>query len=582
MLKKYLASMAVIATASLMGASLTCTAAHASPPSPQPSTSSLSDPHTEKADPSVGVDVTAPASTQDHHMGSQIARVEKWGDHDPLTSDIQDGSDHTLSRFPHLMAAPQSKTLVATSGGPSMVPGIDISHYDVGMSLASQYRQGRRFAWVKATEGHSFRDRSFNRLYTATENAGMVRGGYHFARPDSSSGRDQADFFSAHGGGWSTDNGSFKTLPGAVDMEWNPGRGGACYGMSKRAMASWVYQFITEYKKKWDIYPIIYTSRGWWNQCVGSYGSASASRAPLWMARYGSTTGSVPAGWKTWLVWQNSETGFDHDVFHGNMAGLKGFAAGYNNGRARPAPGPKPQPKPHPPTPPKPSPACGASRTINGYHIGGGIGCAYTQYSSRLGQPRTPMVRRRGIYYQVFDRGAITYARGIGGQAVWGHAWYHWRHDLGVAHGIDMLGVARNSGDGTEPHPILFQRGMIVFRPSHHNGSYDMGGGFYVRYAKTPSAFGLPKSSAVPGRGNSGVRKEVWFDRGIITWDGSRNFGVSGAIYRAWTRDGSEIGHYGRPVTEMYRSSDGAYRQLFAKGYALVYKNGVTRAIHMR
>jgi len=47
-------------------------------------------------------------------------------------------------------------------------------------------------------------------------NAGLIRGGYHFARPDISSGATQATYFLAHGGGWSPDG---ITLPGALDIE---------------------------------------------------------------------------------------------------------------------------------------------------------------------------------------------------------------------------------------------------------------------------------------------------------------------------------------------------------------------------
>lgn len=47
-------------------------------------------------------------------------------------------------------------------------------------------------------------------------NAGLIRGGYHFARPDISSGSTQATYFLAHGGGWSPDG---ITLPGALDIE---------------------------------------------------------------------------------------------------------------------------------------------------------------------------------------------------------------------------------------------------------------------------------------------------------------------------------------------------------------------------
>ena len=56
----------------------------------------------------------------------------------------------------------------------------------------------------------------FSSQYTGATNAGLIRGSYHFARPDQSSGAAQANFFAAHGGGWSGDG---ITLPGALDIK---------------------------------------------------------------------------------------------------------------------------------------------------------------------------------------------------------------------------------------------------------------------------------------------------------------------------------------------------------------------------
>ena len=63
---------------------------------------------------------------------------------------------------------------------------------------------------------------------------GLVRGAYHFALPDHSSGTAQAAWFATHGGAWSADN---HTLPGALDIEYNP-YGAACYGLSQAAMVA--------------------------------------------------------------------------------------------------------------------------------------------------------------------------------------------------------------------------------------------------------------------------------------------------------------------------------------------------------
>ncbi len=85
---------------------------------------------------------------------------------------------------------------------------------------------------MQATEGTTYIDPRFSSHYTGATSAGLIRGGYHFAHPDSSSGATQATFFLAHGGGWSNDG---KTLPGMLDIEYNP-NGATCYGLSTSAM----------------------------------------------------------------------------------------------------------------------------------------------------------------------------------------------------------------------------------------------------------------------------------------------------------------------------------------------------------
>lgn len=41
---------------------------------------------------------------------------------------------------------------------------------------------------------------------------------------------------------------------------------------------------------------VIYTTTDWWTTCTGN-SAAFASTNPLWIARYASTIGTLPAGW---------------------------------------------------------------------------------------------------------------------------------------------------------------------------------------------------------------------------------------------------------------------------------------------
>jgi GH25 family lysozyme M1 (1,4-beta-N-acetylmuramidase) len=62
----------------------------------------------------------------------------------------------------------------------------------------------------------AFIDPDFNHNYIGATDNKIIRGAYHFAHPDTSTGAAQAEYFLAHGGGWSADG---ITLPGAIDLE---------------------------------------------------------------------------------------------------------------------------------------------------------------------------------------------------------------------------------------------------------------------------------------------------------------------------------------------------------------------------
>jgi GH25 family lysozyme M1 (1,4-beta-N-acetylmuramidase) len=114
-----------------------------------------------------------------------------------------------------------------------------------------------------------------------------------------------------------------------LDMEYNPS-GATCYGLSAASMVAWIHDFVNTYHSKTGVYPMIYTSTSWWNQCTGS-SAAFASTCPLVLARYASAPGTMPAGWPYQTIWQNNDAyayGGDSDVFNGSLDQLKKIALG--------------------------------------------------------------------------------------------------------------------------------------------------------------------------------------------------------------------------------------------------------------
>ncbi|KAI1462972.1 glycoside hydrolase family 25 protein [Daldinia caldariorum] len=201
------------------------------------------------------------------------------------------------------------------------VPGFDISHYQSSVDFAAAYNSGARFVIIKATEGTSYKDPKFSAHYTGATNAGLIRGGYHFARPGSSSGAAQASYFLANGGGWSGDG---LTLPGMLDLE------GDCAGLSASAMVAWIRDFSNTYRAKTGRYPLLYTNPSWWASCTGD-SSAFVDTHPLVLARYSSSAGTPPGGWPYYTIWQFNDAykyGGDSDTFNGDLTQLKKLAQG--------------------------------------------------------------------------------------------------------------------------------------------------------------------------------------------------------------------------------------------------------------
>ena len=156
--------------------------------------------------------------------------------------------------------------LLPAQASATVVYGMDVSSYQGNVAWSTAWNNGARFAYVKATEGTSYTNPYFAQQYNGSYNVGMIRGAYHFAHPNSSSGTAQADYFAAHGGGWSADG---KTLPPALDIEYNPS-GAECYGLSQSSMVSWVKAFSNEIHAKYNKYPMIYTTLDWWTTCTGN------------------------------------------------------------------------------------------------------------------------------------------------------------------------------------------------------------------------------------------------------------------------------------------------------------------------
>jgi GH25 family lysozyme M1 (1,4-beta-N-acetylmuramidase) len=255
---------------------------------------------------SVRATPTAPAIThpQDDWAGAQIARHEG--------TSTQDQPVGLLGPL-----GPDSSADAA--------PGLDVSGHQGAVNWPTTASAGAIFGYVKATEGTTYVNPYFAQQYNGAYQAGLIRGAYHFATPNTSDGVSQANFFVNNGGAWTADG---KTLPPAVDLEYNP-YGDTCYGMTPAVLVAWVHAFVNQVRTRIGRYPTIYTSTRWWAMCMGN--DATFGADPLWIARYNTVLGALPPGWTAQAIWQWADAGTfpgDQDSFNGNGVQLRALATG--------------------------------------------------------------------------------------------------------------------------------------------------------------------------------------------------------------------------------------------------------------
>jgi len=214
--------------------------------------------------------------------------------------------------------------------------GLDVSSWQGSVNWSSVRANGARFAYVKATEGTNYLNSEFGAQYTGASSVGLLRGAYHFGRPDASGGAAQAQFFVNNGGGWSADG---VTMPPVLDIEDNPYAGlNRCYGKTPGQLATWVRDFTQTVYRMTNKQAMIYTSYYFWRDCLGNTSEFSQVN-PLWLASYYTNSPAVPGGWPTYTVWQYANAYADasqtvratfpgdQNVFNGSQDQLRKLAS---------------------------------------------------------------------------------------------------------------------------------------------------------------------------------------------------------------------------------------------------------------
>jgi lysozyme len=213
---------------------------------------------------------------------------------------------------------------LAVCANGAVTQGIDVSHYDGTIDWAAVKSSGVAFAFMKATESTDFIDPEFASNWKSAGAQGIVRGAYHFLRPEVDPVA-QADYFVANAGTQAPGD-----LPLTLDLEVTDNLTAAQVGDAART-------FLGRVASDSGRTPIVYTSASFFGGTLGSPTGFDAYT--LWNAHWTTNCPNVPSPpWTSWTFWQSSSTGtvpgisgmadVDLDQFNGTLADLNAFANG--------------------------------------------------------------------------------------------------------------------------------------------------------------------------------------------------------------------------------------------------------------
>ena len=209
------------------------------------------------------------------------------------------------------------------------VAGIDISYWNSGIDWPKVRATGQRFVLVKATEGETFTDPTFDDNWIGAKSAGLLRGAYCYFHP-AMDAKKQADRFINAVRALKDDG----ELPPALDLEVSD-------SVPKDKIIARAKVWLDAVEKAFERKPFIYSSLSFLEYNFSELGGgppAWAKDYPLWLAWYPDhfTTGMppvLPRGWFKWAVWQHSNKGrldginakVDLDQFNGSLDDLYKF-----------------------------------------------------------------------------------------------------------------------------------------------------------------------------------------------------------------------------------------------------------------
>ncbi len=187
--------------------------------------------------------------------------------------------------------------------GQTFIEGIDVSHWQGTIDWPAVAAAGKRFTYIKASEGTSFVDGDYAANRVQARAAGLYVGAYHYARPDATAGdaAAEADHFVD-----TAQPAAGELLP-ILDLEESG-------DLPTAALQEWVQAYLDRIYERLGVRGVIYVSPNFWKTSMGdTTWFATAGYPVLWIAHWTDAGApSVPAAnWagNGWTFWQYTSNG---------------------------------------------------------------------------------------------------------------------------------------------------------------------------------------------------------------------------------------------------------------------------------
>jgi lysozyme len=197
------------------------------------------------------------------------------------------------------------------------VKGIDISNYQSEIDWDTVKGQKIDFVFIKATEGLTYEDPSFNKNFADCKKTNIPTGAYHFFRFDKDGKGQAANFLRAV-------NISLLDLPPVIDVEE---RSIFKTQKSDSEIKKEIKAFIDAIQLVYAQKVIIYTNESCYNRFIRN----DFSENPIWICSFDNNP--VLSDKREWLFWQHAHNGklegidgyVDLDTYNGDESEWKEY-----------------------------------------------------------------------------------------------------------------------------------------------------------------------------------------------------------------------------------------------------------------